>query len=188
MTSILYYSNYCENCKSLLQILSKSKLNEKIHYICVDNRVKKPNGETYVIIENKQEMILPPNITKVPALLLINKNYQTIFGKENIIKYLSPNETFISKINVNSNLEPSSFSFNNYSGGISNIYGVVSDNYSFLDQTSDSLLTKGDGGLRQMYNYATLNYMDIIETPGEDYTPDKIGNVSIDQIKRDRDR
>lgn len=181
MTSILYYSNYCENCKSLLQILSKTKIHDSLHYICVDNRVKKQNGSVYVIIENKSEILLPPNITKVPALLLINKNYETIFGKESILKYLNPQENFISKINMNRNIEPSSYSFN------IGAYGVVSDNYSFLDQTPESLLSKGDGGFRQMYHYAGLNNSDNIETPDENYTPDKIGNLSIEQIQQSRD-
>jgi ribosome biogenesis GTPase A len=152
-----------------------------LHYICVDNRVKKSNGSTYVIIENKQEIVLPPNITKVPALLLINKNYETIFGKESILKYLNPQENFVSKININRNIEPTSYSFN--MGG----YGVVSDNYSFLDQSAESLLTKGDGGFRQMYHYATLNHNEHIETPDENYVPDKIGNVSLDQLRQTRE-
>lgn len=181
MTSILYYSNYCENCKSLLQILSKTKTTETLHYICVDNRVKNSDGSIYVIIENKSRILLPPNITKVPALLLINKNYQTIFGKDSILKYLNPKESFVSKTNINTNIEPTSYSFN---GGV---YGVISDNYSFLDQTADSLLTKGDGGFRQMYHYATLNYNDHIETPDENYTPDKIGNISLEQLQQMRE-
>jgi hypothetical protein len=182
MTSILYYSNYCENCKSLLQILSKTKVNNKLHYICVDNRIKKQNGSTYVIIENKEEILLPPNITKVPALLLINKNYETIFGKESILRYLNPQENFVSKINKNINLEPSSYAFNN------GFHGIISDNYSFLDQSPQSLSAEGDGGFRQMYHYATLNYDEHIETPDENYVPDKIGNISIDQLRQTREK
>ena len=42
-----------------------------------------------------------------------------------------------------------------------------SDNYSFLDQNSDELSAKGDGGLRQMHAFATYNGNDSIETPPE---------------------
>ena len=38
MNSALYYSNYCENCKKLLQILSKNTVSN-INYICIDNRI-----------------------------------------------------------------------------------------------------------------------------------------------------
>jgi hypothetical protein len=86
MGSVLYYSNYCQNSKELLQILSKTKLKEDIHYFCIDNRVRKPNGMIYIVLANNQEIILPPNVTKVPALMLINKNHQVITGKENFMQ------------------------------------------------------------------------------------------------------
>jgi hypothetical protein len=81
------------------------------------------------------------------------------------------------------NGEPFSFSiYKDCLGG----HGVTSDNFSFLDQTSDELSAKGNGGLRQMYNYATVDFHDKINTPAEDYVPDKIGNVSMDQLKQQR--
>ena len=36
-------------------------------------------------------------------------------------------------------------------------------------------------------HYTTLNHNDMIETPPEDYTPDKIGNVSMDQLQQQRE-
>ena len=62
MSQILYYSNYCENCKTLLQKISKSKVKEDMHFICIDKRVQKSNGATYIVLENTQEIILPPTI------------------------------------------------------------------------------------------------------------------------------
>ena len=53
MSCILYYSNFCENCKKLLIILSKSGIKNNIHYICTDKRIQK-NNATYVILENNQ--------------------------------------------------------------------------------------------------------------------------------------
>ena len=55
-----------------------------------------------------------------------------------------------------------------------------------MDQTSESLSAKGDGGLRQIRNNAPLEYKDSIETPNEDYTPNKIGEVSLDEIQQER--
>ena len=40
MSSILYYSNYCNNCKPLLQKLSQTTIKDKPHFICIDKRVK----------------------------------------------------------------------------------------------------------------------------------------------------
>ena len=43
MSKILYYSNYCENCKKLLQNLAKSQEKKDIHFICIDQRIQKNN-------------------------------------------------------------------------------------------------------------------------------------------------
>jgi hypothetical protein len=134
----------------------------------------------YIILSNNQEIILPPNITKVPTLMLINKNHQIVSGKENIVNYLRPQEQVINQVATNFNGEPMAFSFNG--GG----FGVVSDNYSFLDQSADALQAKGDGGLRQMHHYATLEYSDTINTPEDKYQPDKIGQVSVEKLQQNR--
>ena len=65
-------------------------------------------------------------------------------------------------------------------------YGVASDTYSFWDQTSDDFSAKGNGGMRQLYNYATIDSNMRIESPKEDYTPDKIGSVSLENLQQQR--
>ena len=67
-----------------------------------------------------------------------------------------------------------------------NSSGVSSDNYSFLDQSIDALSAKGDGGLRQLRNNVRLEYTDNIETPPDDYTPNKVGEVSLDKLQQER--
>ena len=62
MSSILYYSNFCDHSKKIIQVLSKSKINKDIHFICIDKRISE-NNETYIILENGQKIILP-KITK----------------------------------------------------------------------------------------------------------------------------
>ena len=109
--------------------------------------------------------------------LLINDNYRVLFGDE-ITNYLKPVEEVKTQQATNFNGEPSAFGFNDQ--GFS---GVVSDNYSFLDQTSDEMSAKGSGGLRQMHNYVLLNQNDTIETPPDNWSPDKVGNdVSLDKL------
>jgi hypothetical protein len=185
MSAILYYSNYCKNSTSLIQSISKSKLKEELHYCCIDNRIRKPDGVTYILLENRQEIILPHTITKVPALLLLNKSHQVILGQNDILSYLKPQEDYINQIATNNNGEPNAFSF--YSG-VGSSLGVVSDNYSFLDQTAESLTAKGDGGLRQLYHYATLELIDNIDTPTDTYTPDKISpSISIENLQKNRE-
>ena len=68
--------------------------------------------------------------------------------------------------------------------------GVISDNYSFWDMSSDDLSAKGSGGLKQMYNYAVPETnSSTIETPPDTYVPDKIGSdVSLDSLTQSREQ
>jgi hypothetical protein len=149
MSSILYYSKYCEVSKKYLQILSKSSSQKDIHFICIDKRVKE-NNKTYIILDNNQKIILPDNITRVPALLLLTKNYQVLYG-EQILEFLKPKQEVEIRQATQNNMEPLAFSFG---GGLSDI---VSDQYSFLDQPPEDLNAQGNGGMRQMHNYVDLN-------------------------------
>lgn len=181
MSAILYYSNYCKNCQTLLQMLGKSSVKDDMHFICIDKRVKKPNGATYIILENGQELLLSPNVTKVPAVLLLNRGHQVLFG-EQIKEYInSKNAVIQKKTDTNNHGEPLAFSL--YSGGC---FGVSSDNYSFLDQCPDELSAKGNGGMRQQRHYAAVQDNDTIETPPDTYSPDKMGNVSLEKLQQQR--
>jgi len=152
MSCILYYSKYCEVSKKYLQLLSKSDVQKDIHFICVDKRVKDSNNKTYIILENGQKIILPENITKVPALLLLTQGYQVLYG-EQILQHLKPRQQQEIRVATKNNMEPMAFSLGS-SGGFGDI---VSDQYSFLDQDPDELKADGNGGMRQMHNYVDLN-------------------------------
>ncbi len=85
-----------------------------MHFICIDKRIKK-NNSTYIILNNGQDILLPPNVTGVPALLLLNKNHKVLFGNE-ILNNLQPElDLEKSNNNINNNYidEPVSFSLNN---------------------------------------------------------------------------
>jgi len=181
MSTILYYSNYCKNCQNLLQALAQTSVKDDMHFICIDKRVKKANNSTYIILENGQEILLSPNVTKVPALLLLNRGHQVLFG-EQIKEYISSKHVAVQKTVTQNNGEPLAFSLMGGSGG----FGVVSDNYSFLDQGADELSAKGHGGMRQQHHYSAIQESDNIETPPDTYSPDKVGNVSMEQLQQQR--
>jgi hypothetical protein len=150
MSCILYYSKYCEVCKKYLQLLSNSEAQKQIHFICIDKRVKEANNKTYIILNNEQKIILPENVTKVPALLLLDNNYRVLYG-EQILQHLKPRQQAEIRQATNNNMEPMAFSLG---GGLGDI---VSDQYSFLDQDPNELSAEGNGGMRQMHNYVDLN-------------------------------
>ena len=183
MSSILYYSNYCEHSKKMLQSISKANITKDIHYICIDKRVKDSNNKVYIILENGQKIIMPENVSRVPALLLLNQNYQVLYG-EAIVQHLKPRQEIMVKKATQNNLEPMAFAF----GGSGS---VASDQYSFLDMDSDSLSAKGNGGTRQMHNYVDLNYSDNITTPNDDHDykgSNKIsGDLTVEQLQQQRE-
>jgi hypothetical protein len=181
MSCILYYSNQCENSKRILQTVSKGTVHKDIHFMCIDKRVKVGNV-WYIVLENGERVILPPQVDRVPALLLLADGHKILFG-EQIKQYLQPRIVVANNAATQNNGEPFAFSiYKDCLGG----HGVTSDNFSFLDQSSEELSAKGSGGLRQMYNYATIDFHDKIHTPAEDYVPDKIGNISMEQLQQKR--
>lgn len=180
MSLILYYSNHCEPSKKLLQTISQSKVREEIHFVCIDQRIQGNDGATYIVLENNQQMILPPTVTKVPALLLMNRGHHVLFGQQ-IYQHLQPKEEQFNSQATQQNMEPLAFSLTEMEG--------CSDNYSYLDMSSDDLSAKGSGGQRIMHNFAGINLVDQIETPPEDYDPNRIGDeMSIDQIQQQRSK
>jgi hypothetical protein len=185
MSSILYYSKFCEHSNKLLQTLSKAGSQKDIHFICIDKRVKEANNKVFIVLENGQKIIMPENVNRVPALLLLNENYQVLYG-EAILNHLKPKQEVAVKKATQNNMEPMAFSFGG--GGFGDI---VSDAYSFLDQGSEELQAKGNGGMRQMHNYVDLNYSDNITTPSDDHDykgSNKIsGELTIEQLQQQRD-
>jgi len=190
MSCILYYSKYCDICKKYLQLLSRSDAQKDIHFICIDKRVKDANNKTYIILENSQKIILPENITKVPALLLLNQGYQVLYG-EQILHHLKPRQQQEVKIATQNNMEPMAFSL----GGGGGFGDIVSDQYSFLDQDPDELKADGNGGMRQMHNYVDLNTAfsgNISNTNSNDNNnttirgASKMGEDASNQIMEDR--
>jgi hypothetical protein len=185
MSSILYYSNFCDHSKKLLQTVSKTQVSKDIHFICIDKRERDQNGKVNIILENGQKIIMPENVTKVPALLLISDGFKVLYG-DNIYSHLKPKHETATRQATNNNMEPMSFSLGG-SGG----FGIMSDQYSFLDQDSDALSSKGDGGLRQMHNYVTLAHSDIITTLTDDhkYNQDKVPeSMTIEKLQQMREQ
>lgn len=167
MSSILYYSNYCEHSKKLLQTISKSNNVQKtMHFICIDKRERDANNKVFIVLENGQKIIMPENINRVPALLLLDQGYNVLYG-EAILEHLKPKQLADVKKATKNNMEPMAFAF----GGGGGFNDIISDHYSFLDQDNDSLKATGDGGMRQMHNYVDLNFVDNcnISTPADDH-------------------
>ena len=146
MSSILYYSKLCEHCNKLLYTLSRNQVEETIHYICIDKREKLSNGQINIILENGEKLLLPNTVTKVPSLLLLNRGNRVLTGNE-ILEYLMPPR--IKQENIVVNNDPEAFSLS--------CANNMSDNFSFYDMTAEELMAKGNGGLRTINNFYSIN-------------------------------
>lgn len=186
MSNILYYSKYCEHSKKLLSYITSNNLQSSIHFICIDKRSQDQNGRIYIILENGEKIIMPENVQSVPAMLLLNQNYKVIYG-DDIYQILKPIAQESIKEATKNNMEPSCFSFE--SGG--SMLGVMSDSFSFLDQGSEELGTKGTGGQRQMYNYVGINDAGgTIQTPTDDFDYTKgseSAGMTVEQLQQMRE-
>jgi hypothetical protein len=174
--SILYYSNFCEPSKKLLQKVAKTKLNREIHFICIDKRQRDSKGNTILFLESEQVM-LPSQVTKVPALYIMETK-QALIG-DDIYDYLLPKEVAINQVATGGNGEPECYS----------IFGMnrMSDSYSFWDQSASELSASGNGGMRQIKQFATLEDQSSIHCPPEDHVPDKVGSNDFEKYKQERD-
>ncbi len=185
MSSILYYSNFCEHSKKLLQVLSKTQVSQEFHFICIDKREKGKDNKTYIILENGQRIVMPENVMKVPALLLLSDNYRVLYG-DHIYNYMKPKQEVAVKQATQNNIEPMAFSFGGGGG-----CGVASDQFSFLDMDAEDLTAKGNGGMRQMHNYVPLSYVDTITTPKDDhdYKNNKLsGDLTVEKLQQQREQ
>jgi hypothetical protein len=154
-------------------------MNDKFIYISIDKRFVK-NNVTYIMNPNGSSFALPPMINRVPVLLL-KPNHEILSGNQ-ILEYIKPQVKNIKEEKTMLHNEPNPFSLNMDNG---NVYGVKSDNFSFLDSTPDELAAQGTGGVRQMYNYSTLDQESNIETPLQSDKTAKL-NMTIEQLEQQR--
>ena len=85
-------------------------MKKDMHFVCIDNRVKEANGKINVILGNGAKILLPPNVTKVPALLLLNRGNRVLFGEE-IKEFIRPKKKSVESMIMGG--EPLAFSFSN---------------------------------------------------------------------------
>ena len=123
-TKIIFHKNHLLNEQSIFNTDWKLNMlwNEKIHFVNIDNRYK-DNNKTYILLPNGQTLSMPPHVTKVPALMLID-SYNVMYGNE-IYDYLKPKEEKMKQQNTMNNGEPLAFSAGEMGG--------MSDNNAYLD-------------------------------------------------------
>lgn len=176
---VLYYSNYCKYSRELLSYLAKNNLANKINCICIDNRVRDKNtGQITVKLENGRAVPIPPNIVRVPSILLVSKNFSVIFGNA-VYQYFEPTRETQQNIATGFNGEPVA-----YSGKAADI---SSEKFTFYNMSKDELSATGEGGMRQMHNYVPVNAATAnipIET--DNYKSSRIKSFDLEALEKER--
>lgn len=182
---LLYFSNYCKHSTNLLELLQKDGSIDQVELICIDYRFVKDNI-TYIKLPNNQSMPLPPMINCVPTLCL-TPNYEILTGGK-ILQYFKPISKNIEEERNHINGEPDPYCLEKETIGN---YGVSSDNFSFFDSNEDELSASGNGGMRQLYNYVSVNGNENDSNSESIYTPQDLGkekkiSVSLEQLQQQR--
>jgi hypothetical protein len=174
----LYFSKYCKHSSKLLEDLNQLGMSKKFNFISIDKRFVKQNV-TYILNPDGTSFPLPPMINRVPVLLL-KPNHEILVGDQ-ILEYVKPQIKNIEEEKTMLFNEPNPYMFTGDRGG-----NVVSDEFSFLDSSVTELSAQGNGGMRQTYNYATLDSSP--ESMPIKFDPDKQPklNMTLEQLEQQR--
>ncbi len=178
---LIYYSNMCESSKKLLAYLTRTSTKDYFHYVCIDNRVKNADGQIVITLDNGQQVVLPPTIKSVPALIQLSSN-KTVFGDDIYVCIPqqpaatvgagmttghggNPQQMSNTRQSVENSQEPGCFEF--ASGA------VVSDSFGFLD---NDFSAQGNGGMRDMHHY--ISPLDTAGS-GQNFSQGSIPGISL---------
>ena len=182
---ILYYSNHCPHSQKVVHYISRAGLIDKLNAICIDKRKVDPNtGQILIQLENGKNIMLPPNVHSVPALLVVKNNYKALFGKD-IVQYFEPSVKEATSVAQKNNGEPIGISLTPSSAGVT----IMSEQYTLYDLTPDDLSAKSQSTKRPMYNYvsATNHQSYQIPTPPDTYRPDKVdSSLTLEDLEKKR--
>ena len=113
-----------------------------------------------------------------PSLFLLSRGNRVITGSNEIQNFLTPPRNVLD--DKKANIDPVAYSFGGSNGFI------VSDTFSYIDTPPLDLEAKGNGGMRILHNYATIDYVGEIETPPDTYSPDIVKDGEHDKIETER--
>lgn len=188
--NVLYYSDYCDNCKKLINLISRNLDRQKISeikFINIDKRVQQ-NGQMFAILDNGQPFYISSSIDKVPAMIDLNSG-QTLFGNY-IHQHLGLNLMLTTGGRTRDEMtsrDPEPYAFEGMSSGI----GVISDKYSFCDVNPEDMLAEGNGGLSQLHTYVTLDDYDngsMMINPKEEVVVNSKPSVDLNILREQREK
>jgi hypothetical protein len=134
--SLIFYSNYCQNCKQIIEEIKKTPVGLSLKYICIDSES----------VRSK----LPHYISSVPALVVGETNQ--IFVGNQILGWIEMSSGAVSSSPPpappvrKEDLGPNAWH--------NNEMNAFSDMYSFIDVDTSA---QGDGGMSMVHNFEILS-------------------------------
>jgi len=177
---VLYYSNNCKFCQKLLAHLAKIGVLEKYNFICIDRRSIDPNTrQVSITLDRGVKASLPPNVSRVPTLLLVNQKFTAVIG-DDIYTYVNANvKQDPNNLAVQNGGEPIGYILSPSSGGVN----IISETYTMYNAPPEELSAKGTGGTRQMHNYVPVNRDPAaIQTPTDEFAADTVKNAGHEVV------
>ena len=175
MSYVLYYSTNCRSCDKIINELARTELQKSIHFVCIDRRVKR-NNHTYVQMESGEEVLLPRTVTKVPALLMLQENNRVIFGNA-IYDLFTPKKEPAAQA-------PKAPSAPREFGNLGMLSSnIQSASYGMLNEAEEDEVSQNG-----YYVSAFYDNIEQIETPDDDYMPDKLDEESMKRYREERER
>lgn len=194
---IFYYSNLCPHSQKVIQFIVKQQLQDRLSCICVDKRKYDANKNNMVVVlESGKQVMLPPNLQSIPAVLCVKRNYTLVMGTEPIIEYLqtafnvgsaqlfeNPHTAVVNK--RPQAVEPQGV-------GLGTLYGnsgIFSESFTSYHMRPDDLAAQSESRNRPMHGYTQVDQKLVIETPEDKWRPDKVSsNVTIDVLQQERNK
>jgi hypothetical protein len=144
--SLLFYSNYCQHCKQIVNEINKTPMRNSVRYVCIDTQAVRTR--------------LPEYISSVPSLVVGTTNQiyvgNQILGwlkmsssSQNQKKQNKPIQTVQEvprKETINKPVEPDAWH--------NSEMNAFSDGYSFLGTDTSA---EGNGGLSMIHNFETIS-------------------------------
>jgi hypothetical protein len=181
---ILYFSNHCPHSQKLLPYLVKNQIHTRLNFVCVDRRERCPKtGTVHIVLENGTKVLLPPNVHRVPSLVLVKDKYRCVIG-DDIYTHLQP---LVRSDVLDRNGEPAGFPLSG-AGGAAHPGGGSGFSESFSPYDLGPA-----NGRHETMSLASSRHMPAfgdaapIDTPAEQYKPDKLrSDLTIDALQQQR--
>lgn len=126
---LLFFSNYCTFCKSIVDSMIKKNIRDSFILICVDNK----------------SLNIPSFVDKVPMVVInARSNMRQIITDDNLIQFLEDNDNVgssseeIQPFLLNANMNSSQYSFITADGN-----DYISDNNSLLAEQNVNFIMLG---------------------------------------------